>query len=162
MTLDEIVLQKLTEWRPPSHDRHTLTVPDEASGWTVTVTVDRHDDLGCALWELTLRRTREPVDSSRAALEAWAHHAAGRVTGLLEPLRVVEIDHPRSEAMLRSQEPSRRGNQLYYYEILLKGNREAVLRRYRAQPAGGRREQVAYTLTHEALAKVTADLTTDR
>src|SRR5437016_3170725 len=131
MTLDEIVLQKLTEWRPPSNDRHTLTVPDEHSGWTVTVTVDRHDDLGCALWEMTLGRTREPAEGSVAALEAWAHRAAGRVTGLLEPLRVVEIDRQLGQAMLRSQEPSRRGDQLYYYEVLLKGAREATLRRYR-------------------------------
>jgi hypothetical protein len=162
MTLDDIVLQKLTEWRPPSNDRHTLTIPDEQSGWSVGVTVDRHDDLGCALWEMTLRRTRQPSESSADALEAWAHRAAGRVTGLLEPLRVIEIDRPRGEALLRSQDPSRRSDNLYYYEILLKGTREATLRRYRTQPLGGRREQIPFTLTHEALAKVTADLAAER
>lgn len=162
MTLDEIVLQRLTEWRPPSNDRHTLTIPDENAGWSVGVIVDRHDDLGCALWELTLRRTRQPADSSANTLEAWAHRAAGRVMGLLEPLRVVEIDRPRGEAMLRSQDPSCRSENLYYYEVLLKGTREAALRRYRTQPVGGRREQIPFTLTHEALAKVSADLAADR
>jgi hypothetical protein len=158
MTLDEIVLQKLTDWRAPSQDRHTCSVVDESSGWAIAFTVDRHDDLSSALWEVTLRRTRAAADSSSAALEAWAHAAADRVTGLLEPLRVVEIDRPRSEALLRSEDPSRRGGNLYYYEVLLKSTQEAVMRRYRAQPTNGPREQIPFTLTHEALAKVTSDL----
>ena len=32
MTLDELLLQKLADWRPDK-GRHTLDLSDEASGW---------------------------------------------------------------------------------------------------------------------------------
>jgi hypothetical protein len=162
MTLGETVLEKLTEWRPPSTGRQVLTVAHEASGWVAVFTVDRQDDLGCVLWDATLRRTAEPADDSTKALEAWAGRAASRVTGLLEALTVVEIDRPRGQALLRSNDPSRRKDDVHYYEVLLKGTREAVLRRYHGSHQGTRREQVPFTLTHEALAKVASDLTAER
>ena len=88
--------------------------------------------------------------------------AAKRVTGLLEGLRVVEVDSGRNEALLRSSTPARRDEMVSYFEILLGGTKSATLRRYRAyQETGHRREQVSFTLTHEALAKVVTDLTQD-
>ena len=160
MTLDEIVLQKLAEWRPPREGRHTLAVPDEQRGWVVRLTAERHDDLGCALWEMTMERGPAPADAA-ASVGSWAERIAGRVTGLLEPLTVLEIDTARNEALLRSVEPRRRKDDLYYYEILLKGTRQALVRRYRASHQGNRREQILFALTHEAVAKLAADLTAD-
>ncbi|HJT75742.1 MAG TPA: hypothetical protein VJ739_00935 [Gemmataceae bacterium] len=156
MTLDEALLEKLAEWRCDS--RRTLTTSAEGGPWSVALTADRADQLGCLVWELALRRATPPG----LPLGAWAGRTAGRVTGLLEPLKVVEVDDPRNEAMLRSDKPARRGDELFYYELLLKGNGEAQLRRYHASRRGpARREQVAFALTHEALAKLVADLTAD-
>src|SRR6516162_347098 len=107
MNLEEAVLEKLAEWKPPS-GRQTLNLPDRGSGWAVAVTADRHDELGSLVWELTLRRVRTPA-AGAGTLADWAHGAAERVTGLLEPLRVVEIDPQRNEALLRSEEPGKRG-----------------------------------------------------
>jgi hypothetical protein len=159
MTLNETLLQKLAEWRRPRDGRHTLPVADETSGWAVNLTVDRYDDLSCALWEITVQRTKTPAATNTLTLENWAKGIAAKVTGLLEPLQVVEIDPQRAEALIRSNQPTRRGEALYYYELLLKGTRQALVRRYQAPKQDGRREQIPFTLTHEVLAKFAADLT---
>ena len=69
------------------------------------------------------------------------------------------MDEPRQEAILRSTAPAAKGDAVLYYELKLAGLNEANLRRYQASPnPGTRREQVAYTLTHEALAKLAGDI----
>ena len=161
MTLAETVLQKIAEWRPAGDKRHALLIPDGGSGWAVEAQADRCDELSCRVWEITLRRTRK-IEASSAALQEWADRAARQVTSLLERIGVVEVDPQRNEALLRSQTPARRGQMVSYFEILLRGTKSATLRRFRAyQEPGHRREQVAFPITHEALAKVISDLTTE-
>jgi hypothetical protein len=159
MILPDIFLHKLAEWRPAG-TRQTLHVPIEGTGWGLALTADRNDELGSLVWELALHRSGEPVVAADV-LTGWAKRVAGRATGLLEPLKVIEVDAERSEALLRSNEPLRRGEQLYYYEVHLKNNTSATLCRYRALNGNGKREQVAFALTHEALAKLVADLTAE-
>ncbi|MCI0461530.1 MAG: hypothetical protein L0Z62_31660 [Gemmataceae bacterium] len=151
MTLENTLLAKLAEWRPAA-GRQTLTVADPASGWTALVTADRTDVVGCLTWEVALRRDAS-ASGGPQSLRAWAEWAA-HAAGLLEPLKVHEIDSERNEALLRSAGPTQRGEQVFYYEVLLRGTTEAVLRRYQAAPSGPeRRKQVAFALTHESLAK---------
>jgi hypothetical protein len=156
MTLENMLLAKLAEWHPPS-GRHTLTAADEAAGWAASVTADRCDVLGCLVWELAVRRTADAPAGE--TLAGWAGRAAARVTGLLEALKVHEIDAERREGLLRSVAPSKRGEQLFYYEVLLHGTAAGTVRRYQAAHDGGRRQQVAFALTHETLARLAADLT---
>ena len=159
MNLAETVLQKVANWRPAGDKRHALLIPDGGSGWAVELQADRCDELGCRVWEVTLRRTRK-TEIKTVALQDWADRAAKRVTGLLEGLRVVEVDPGRNEALLRSSTPARRDEMVSYFEILLGGTKSATLRRFCAwQEPGHRREQISFTLTHEALAKVVTDLT---
>src|SRR5262245_14280472 len=159
MTLAETVLRKIAEWRPAGDKRQSLLIPDSGSGWALEVQADRCDELGCRVWEINLRRARK-LESSASALQAWADRAAQRVTSLLEGLRVVEVDPQRKEALLRSSTPSSRDQRVSYFEVLLRGTKSATLRRFRAyHEPGHRREQISFPLTHEALAKVVADLT---
>jgi len=161
MTLDEILLQRLGSWRPPE-GRHDLTVADEAPGWAVTVTADRCDEVGCLMWELNLRRA-SAAPPRAVTLNDWATNVAARVMGLLEPLKVIEVDDAQNEALLRSSAATQRGGKLYYYEVLLRGTSEACFCRYQGKPNNaGPREQVPFALTHEALVKLTADLGADR
>ncbi len=44
MTLDAMLLQKLSEWKP-GRGRQTLNLTDAASGWTVSLAADRCDEL---------------------------------------------------------------------------------------------------------------------
>jgi hypothetical protein len=149
MTLASTILQKLDSWRPKS-PRDAVTV--EAAEAKATLAVDRLETLGCQLWELRLEAA--PV----ADLQGWAGQVAGRVTGLLEPLKLIEADAGRGLAVLRSSAPARRDDDLFYYEVLLEKTGAATVRRYHNTRQPARRDQVSFVLTREALGKLTDDL----
>ncbi len=162
MTLNEILLAKLAEWRP-GRGRQTLNLPDEGAGWALSLTADRADELGCLVWEMTLRRSTPLAGGDAAALRAWGDRVAGRARGLLEMLKLIEVDAERDEAILRSDTPAARGEDRFYYEVHLKGAGLADIRRYRGSLAAtGQREQIAFALTHEALARLATDLTAEK
>jgi hypothetical protein len=152
MTLASTVREKLSEWRPAAGRQELLVATEEGS---LILNADRREELGCLVWELTAR----PADRAARTLSAWAERIVDRVTGLLEPLKVVEIDVERNEAILRSEKPSSRKDQLFYYEVMLHGTTQATLRRYQAPVTNGRRDQITFALTHEAIAKLAGDLT---
>jgi hypothetical protein len=162
MTLDVTLLERLAKWRPGA-GRQTLNVPDAGAGWAVSLTADRADELGCLVWEMTLRRSAPLPGGDAAALRAWGDRVAGRARGLLEMLKVVEVDAERDEAILRSDAPAARGEDRFYYELHLKGTGVADVRRYRGSLSGtGKREQVSFALTHEAIARLAADLSAEK
>jgi len=158
MTLDEPLLTRLADWRPAGPGPHGFRSGLARPGWSLTATADQADALSCRLAELTVDGPAPGAACTAAALTQQADRLARRVTGLLEPLRLIEVDAARAEALLRSEKPAVRGDELYYYELLLRGEHSSTLRRYKATRAGGRREAVPYALTHEAIAKLAADL----
>ena len=79
-------------------------------------------------------------------------------TGRVEPLRLLEVDDARGEAVLRSESPAKKGEHLAYYEVRLSGLDRATVRRFTASRAASGREQVAFALTHEVLAKLAGDI----
>lgn len=155
MTPAETLLAKLSEWRPAGAGRHSLTTPP-VDGWTATLAADKTDTLGCLAWELTLTRTGDAPET--LTLRGWGDRIAARASGLLEPLTVHEIDDTRGEAVLRSTAPSQKGDDLLYTEVRLSGLGHARVRRFRASHAHSKREQVAFAVTHEALAKLAGDI----
>jgi hypothetical protein len=108
------------------------------------------------VWELTLARTGNTPDG--LTLRAWAEGVAKRATGLLEPLKLLEVDDARGEALLRSDSPAKKGEQVAYYEVKLFGTDRASVRRYVASRTESGREQTAFALTHEVLAKLAGDI----
>ena len=155
MNLDERLLENLAKWRPDS-GRQTLTVSEPTTNTTVTVTADRCDVVGTQLWEAAYHR---PATLDAAGLRTWAEKTAARATGLLEPLRVLEVDAVRLTALLRSQAPTHRGDNLFYYELRLHSDGRAHVARYQASAKpDGHRQQVVFALTHEALAKLFSDI----
>jgi hypothetical protein len=151
MTLENTLREKLSEWKAPA-GRQELSIA--GGGWTATVAIDRNDAVGCLLWELTLRRD----GTAGTDVSNWAAKSTDRVGGLMELLKIVEIDVDRKEAQIRSTTPLVRGDKGYYYELLLRGLGVAVLRRYQTLQGAAGREQVAFALTHEALGKLVGDL----
>ncbi|WP_145239781.1 hypothetical protein [Urbifossiella limnaea] len=123
-----------------------------ADARTVHLTADKADSLSCLVWELAVTTT-EP-----AALRDWAAAVAKRATGLVEPLTLHEVDAGRGEAVLRSTAPSAKGAALAYYEVNLHADGRAVVRRFHGSKANPGREQVAFALTHEVLAKLADDI----
>ncbi len=156
MTLTESLLPKLSEWKPAGDGRHSLAVALPEAGWTAHLTADKTDSLSALVWELTLARTGSAPDGF--TLKAWAEGVAKRATGLLEPLRVLEVDEARGEALLRSDAPAKKGERVAYYEVRLHGTARAAVRRFAASRTESGREQVAFALTHEVLAKLAGDI----
>jgi hypothetical protein len=154
MTLENIVLRKLAETKPSS-ERHNVLVTD--GPWTVTVTADRRDDLSSRVWQLELER-REAMPGG---VVAWADRIAKNVSGLMETLKVVEVDAPKQEAILRSARPAQKGEDLFYYEVHLRAAR-ASLRRYQAAQGGKARQPIAFAVTNETIAKLVADVTAEK
>jgi hypothetical protein len=156
MTLAENLLPKLSEWRQSGDGRHSWAGAFPAAGWSVRLTADKTDTLSCLVWELTLTRTADAPPG--LTLQTWATQVAERVTGLLEPLKLHESDETQQEAVLRSASPARKGDDLSYYEVRLSGLTTAIVRRYSASRVVSGRTQIAYALTHEAIAKLAGDL----
>jgi hypothetical protein len=156
MTLAENLLPKLSDWRPPGDGRHSWAGAFPAAGWTVQLAADKTDTLSCLVWEFTLTRTAEAPQG--LTLKAWAARLADHVTGLLEPLKLHEVDETRQDAILRSENPAKKGEALSYYEIRLSALTTAVVRRYTASKTVCGRDQVAFALTHESLAKLAGDI----
>jgi len=159
MTLVNNLRQKLAE-SEPSAQRHDLQVADAESGSAVTLAIVQRDAMSCLALELCVRRAA-PADQD---IRQWAQRIAARVTSLLEPLQVLEIDSPRHQALLRSAAPAEHQESVTYFEVILDGTTSAVVRRYQATSlqanagAAPRRTQVPFALTHEGLLKLVGDL----
>src|SRR5690242_4190260 len=112
MTLPERLLPRLSEWQPAGAGRHSLAAAVPEAGWTVGLTADKADTLSCLVWELALTRTG--ATPKGLTVRAWAEGVAARATGLLEPLRLIEVDDARNEAVLRSSSPAKKGDLVAY------------------------------------------------
>ena len=157
MTLAETLQARLASWKPSGEGRHSWSETFPDAGWTVHLAADHNDVVGSLVWELTLSRTADVP--AGLTLKAWAGQIADRVSGLMEDLKLIEVDDARQEAVLRSDAPTRKGDVAVYYEVRLYGLARAVVRRYQADTAAGtRREQVSFPLTHEVLAKLAGDI----
>ena len=154
----ETAMQNLADWQAPGEERRSLRIAPEGQNWSATITADRCDAVGCLVWEIALDTTK-PASCS---LEEWAANIAGRFQGLHEEVKVVEVDRLRNEALLRSETPTARGDEVRYYEIRLQGTARMLLKRFHgSRQPGLRREQKAFPLTHEMLARLLSDLTAD-
>jgi hypothetical protein len=154
MTLESIVLRKLVETLPAGERHHVLVTEGP---WTVTLTAERRDDLSCLLWQIDAERgAGAPGD-----VAAWAARIATQASGLMETLKVVEVDDVQRAALLRSTKATEKGDDRFYYEIHLRGTSRATVRRYQGAGAGKAREQIAFALTNETIAKLADDLTAE-
>jgi len=152
MTLENLLLRSLDKWRPASRASHTVDHPE--SGWRVTLDAALVDTVGVQLHGLRVARLH-PLEST-LSLRDRAEAIARRVSGLLEPLRLIEVDEGRGVAQLRSDAPAVRDAARRYYELLRRADGATDLARYEA--LDGPRQAVPFTLTHEALAKLVRDL----
>jgi hypothetical protein len=156
MTLENTLRKSLAEAPPDAGGRIAFS----HEGWTVAVRPDSSDALSCSLWDLSVQRDGA---SAGGDVRAWAEQTAQKVTGLLEPLKVHEVDDARQVALLRSSAPTPRDPGLHYTEVELQGTRQATVRRFRGFHDTSRsREQIPFAMTHEAIAKMIGDITADK
>jgi hypothetical protein len=115
--------------------------------------LEKADALACVLTRLQVM----PAAPPSVPLTERSQTVASRITGLMEPLRVVEVDAPAAVAQLRSLAPATVGDGRAYYELLLETSGRATLHRYVGK-WDGPRQTIPFTLTREALAKLIVDL----
>jgi hypothetical protein len=116
------------------------------------------DQLACGVAELEFRTSRwGDGDATRARQVALA--LAARLTYLLEPVRLIEVDAEQQTAQVRSSPPQREEGRAAYYELLVSGGRRISLVRYE-KTATGARQRVAAQLTREVVLRLVADLVT--
>jgi hypothetical protein len=157
MTLANTLQKKLGEHHSADHPApHVI----RHQGWNVSLRPEAIDTLGCQLWDVTFQRE---VPQAAGDPRAWAERISRKVTGLLEPLKLVELDAGQNVALVRSAEPTPGSPGLDYHEIELHGTNRAIVRRFRGfQEVGRKREHIPFTVTYDALAKVVDGITAEK
>jgi hypothetical protein len=132
-----------------------VTVEDGPNRLTLSLTA--LDGVGVAFDSLEFVTT-DRQDWSSDALNAWGQRLAGRVTYLLEPLKVLEIDAGGGEVQIRSQSPTTRADQRGFYEVRL--HKQGILRmeRYVFDDAMRQRRCTPCQFTREVLERLADDI----
>lgn len=157
MTHVEMILETLNGWRPSGPGPHHLHIDLGQPSTSATLSAAQTDAFSVLLTEMSVT-TDLAAPCPAAELTQRAVDIANRVTGLVEPLKVYEVDSVHSKALLRSATPTERGGKLFYFELTLSGKHSANLKRYQISKSAGAREGVAFALTHEAVAKVISEV----
>ncbi|AMV39142.1 hypothetical protein [Planctomyces sp. SH-PL62] len=92
------------------------------------------------------------------ALSDWGETLSKRLTYLMEPLKVLEIDGGGGIVQLRSETPTARGDVRSYYEIRLDRGGTCRVERYTIDPSQGRRRRTPCHLTREVVERLADDL----
>lgn len=140
----------------PFHDHVEQFVAHDA-GLTVRCQVSGAEMLGVALTRLELvDQSAKNVTTSQLA--ARAARLCERVTYLLEPLQVIELDSRSKTAPIRSKQPRKQGKVLSYYELLSVADQGLTLSRYSFDPDAGMRTVVEFVLTPDQLELLLDDM----
>ena len=114
--------------------------------------------VGVAFDELTFAAVDPDPALDGAGGRAWGDRLAARLTYLMEPLVVLEVDADAGAAELRSESPTARGEVRSYYEVRLGRDRSLRLGRVSFDAASRRRSPAPCQLTGEALERLADDL----
>jgi hypothetical protein len=133
----------------------TVTVEDGPNRFTLNLTA--LDTVGVAFDDLEFATTNR-ADWPSEALKAWGERLAARVTYLLEPLKVIEIDAGGGEVQIRSQAPTSRAEQRGFYEVRL--HKQGLLRmeRYVYNDTTRQRQRTSCQLTREVIERLADDI----
>lgn len=133
----------------------SVTVEDASNRFILNLTA--LDSVGVAFDNLDFVTT-DRQDWSSAALNAWGERLAARVTYLLEPLKVLEIDAGGGEVQIRSKSPSVRADQRGFYEVRLYKQGLLRMERYVVDDATRQRRRTPCQFTREVLERLADDI----
>jgi hypothetical protein len=132
-------------------------VEAEAGRSRIALNLTAQGPVGIAFDNLEYAST-ERLDLSSDALRSWGDRLAARVTYLMEPLVVLEVDAQAGEAELRSQTPTPRGDRRSFYEVRLRREGSLQMRRIAVNEATRRRQVGSCQMTLEVLERLADDL----
>ena len=116
------------------------------------------DTLGCAFTRFELR-SGKLASASIDQLKKVSEGLAARLTYLLEPIKLIEVDADQCVAQLRSSPPQREPEMTTYYELLVRRGGELTLCRWMKAPAS-ERQSVAAQVTREVFLRLVNDFST--
>lgn len=129
----------------------------EHEGSALELDVREAGPVGLAANSLTFRASRRD-GWTPDSLRDWGQHLAGRLSYLMEPVRIVEVDREATEVRLRSTPPTSRNGARSYYEVALRADGSLQLHRWRFDEASRRREIVPCLFTLEVIERLADDL----
>ncbi len=118
----------------------------EAGPSRLSLNLTAHGPVGLAFDGLDYA-SADRIDLSSDALRSWGERLAARLTYLMEPLVVLEVDAQAGEAELRSQAPTPRGDRRSFYEVRLRREGSLRLQRISFDEATRRRQVVPRQMT---------------
>jgi hypothetical protein len=127
------------------------TLTATAPGGRVECDLSSVDAIGCAVDQFAFH-TGRLTGASLEKLKKIGEDLSRRVTYLLEPIAIIEIDAEGITVQLRSSPPSQENGVTTYYELTLNQS-GLTLRRYQSQ-SGQPRQAVPAHFTHEALRRL--------
>ena len=133
----------------------TVTVEDGPN--RLTLHLSALDSVGVAFTALEFSAMDRP-EWTPEALRGWGERLAARVTYLMEPLKLFEIDAGGGEVQFRSQSPTTRDDQRSYYEVRLFQNGSLRLERYTYVEGTRQRRRVPCQVTREVLERLSDDV----
>jgi hypothetical protein len=113
------------------------------------------DAIGCSFLTLAYSTDRL-ASSSLDELKSISESLISRLTYLLEPIGVVEVDRDRAAVQLRSSPPQKGEDGTSYYELMVRRGGDVTLSRYQKKP-GQIREIVPANITREVLQRLAED-----
>jgi hypothetical protein len=134
----------------------TVTVDDGPN--RVTLHLTALDGVGLAFSSLEFATSSRGEWTSQA-LNEWGNRLASRVTYLMEPLKVIEVDAGGGEVQLRSQSPTAKDAARGYYEMRLFRDGTLRMQRFSFDEATRQRRQSPCQLTREVLERLADDIT---
>jgi hypothetical protein len=123
---------------------------------TLSLELVQLDPLGVAFRSFLFATPRLATAETKQ-LTLIADQLAAKLTYLLEPLRVIEIDGAAGAVQMRSTMPSQHQDRKNYFEILVRRGGEISFERYEKQPTQARCI-VPTILTREVLSRLTNDI----
>jgi hypothetical protein len=133
------------------------TVTVEESPNRLTLHLSALDTVGLAFTSMEYANTAH-AELSSGALQEWGGRLTRRVTYLMEPLKVVEVDGQGGEVQVRSENPTPRADELGYYEMRLFREGSLRLQRIVFDAATRQRRPTNCQLTREVLERLADDI----
>ncbi len=156
-------MNPLTQKIAAAIDAHTDTsacvISADFENRHLTLHVATGGAVGLALDSLEYRLLDHPP-LTKAELKGWADRLVAKLTYLMEPLVVLELDAEVGQAQLRSQSPSERQSMRTYYEIQVDRNASLRLARVTFDEATRKRSAATCQFTREAIERLANDLAT--
>jgi hypothetical protein len=133
------------------------TVTVEESPHRVTLHLTALDTVGVAFSSLEFA-TSSRAEWTSESLNEWGNRLAGRITYLMEPLKVLEIDAGGGEVQIRSQSPTARNAERGYYEMRLFRQGLLRMKRFAFDETTRQRRESPCHLTREVLERMADDI----